>query len=239
MNSHGGHRGRMETLTSRDGHVLEAWCVAPSEDSHWAVVVLHEIFGVNPHIREVCATYAALGAAAVAPALFDRARRGVSLSYDGEGIEEGRSLREKVGWDAAVADVRAAVDFAGRWGPVAVVGYCWGGTLAFLAATRFENVCCAVSYYGGQTVPFASERIRVPVLMHFGSEDPRIPQADREVILSHNPDIESHLYPADHGFNCNHRKEWHAASAKLAMERTTAFLSANVEAFSPDVPQPS
>ena len=153
-------------------------------------------------------------------------------------------------WDAAtdtakaaaqaVADTaKAAVDYAAKSGPVAVVGFCWGGTLAFLAAARFDNVACAVSYYGGQTVPFAHERIKAPVLMHFGSEDPRIPEADRKIILDANPDIEAYVYEADHGFNCDHRKEFHALSAALAFERTFSFLTRHIGATRIHLPKTS
>lgn len=222
--------GRPVALQAGDGHAFDAWCVEPEGESRWGAVILQEIFGVNAHMREVCARYAALGATAVAPALFDRVERGVDLNYDTVGIDTGRKLRELVGWDAAVADVQAAVDHAAKSGPVAVIGFCWGGTLAFLSAARFDNVACAVSYYGGQTVPFAQEKTRAPVLMHFGSEDPRIPETDRKIILEANPDIEAHVYPTDHGFNCDHRKEWDAPCAALAMDRTIAFLARHIGA---------
>jgi carboxymethylenebutenolidase len=107
---------------------------------------------------------------------------------------------------------------------VAVLGYCWCGTLAFLASTRLAGVTCAVGYYGAQTMPFVEERIRVPVLLHFGELDPRIPPRDIERIMRHNPEIEMHMFPADHGFNCDHRNEWHAPSAAKALALTLAFL---------------
>ncbi|MFN0263599.1 dienelactone hydrolase family protein [Tepidamorphus sp. 3E244] len=222
--------GRTLQLRAGDGHALDAWCTGPEGEARWGAVVLQEIFGVNAHIRETCERYAALGAYALAPALFDRAQRGTELDYTADGVDTGRKLREQIDWDAAVADVQAAVDEASRAGPVCVIGYCWGGTLAFLAAARFNNVACAISYYGGQTVPFADENIQVPVIMHFGSEDPRIPERDRKIILDGNPDIEAHVYPCDHGFNCDHRKEFDAPSAALAMERNLAFLSAHIGA---------
>ncbi len=217
--------GERISITATDGHVLNCWRVAAAGDSTYGVVVLQEIFGVNAHVREVCARFASSGATAISPALFDRVEPGVELGYDDAGIEKGRKLREGIGWAAAICDVEAAVRAAGPIGPVAVIGFCWGGTLAFLASTRIEGISCAVSYYGGQTVPFAKERIRVPVLMHFGESDPRIPEADRACILENNPDIEAHVYPADHGFNCSHRKQWHEPSATLAMSRTMDFLA--------------
>lgn len=187
--------------------------------------MLHEIFGLNAHIREVCDGYARTGYLALAPALFDRAQRGVELAYGPDEVEQGRRLRAAIDWDASLLDVQAAIDNAAGGGTAGVVGYCWGGTLAFLAATRLSHVACAVSYYGGQTVPFAAEKVRVPVLMHFGDKDLRIPEADIEAVWRHNPQIEIHRHPADHGFNCDHRKEFHAPSAERALAQTLEFLN--------------
>jgi carboxymethylenebutenolidase len=187
-------------------------------------VLLHEIFGVNAHIREVCDGYAGRGYITLAPALFDRVERGVELGYDAEGIEKGRRLREAIGWEETLLDVQAAVDVLRSAGPVAVIGYCWGGTLAFLSTTRLEGVACAVGYYGGQTVPFAREVSKAPLMLHFGEFDPRIPSKDVEEIRLHNPQVEMHIFPADHGFNCDHRKEWHEPSAQEALNLTLDFL---------------
>jgi carboxymethylenebutenolidase len=113
---------------------------------------------------------------------------------------------------------------------VAVLGYCWGGTLAFLAAARLPGIACAVGYYGGQTAPFAHEEARVPVLLHFGTLDPRTPPAYIEAIRRHNPQTEIHTFPADHGFNCDHRKEWHEPSARQALALSLAFLDRHMPA---------
>lgn len=211
-------------LRSADGHELAVYRAMPPSPPTAALVVLQEIFGVNAHIRNVCDTYAARGYAVFSPALFDRVQRGVELGYDAAAIETGRELRAAIGWDDALLDVQATIEAAREHGPVAVLGYCWGGSLAFLAATRLTGLACAVGYYGGQIAPFAHEKPRVPVLLHFGELDPRIPEADRETIARHNPEIEIHLFPADHGFNCDHRKEWHAQSAEQALAITLDFL---------------
>ena len=218
------------TLHAADGHALSAWRADPVSPPKGGLVILHEIFGVNAHIREVCAGYAARGYAAIAPALFDRVRPGTELGYDESAVATGRELRAGIATAAALLDVQAAIDAVAGAGPVAVIGYCWGGTLAFLAATRLPGVRCAVAYYGAQTIPFAHEPIRVPVLMHFGELDPRIPPADIATIRRHNPGIEMHTFPADHGFNCDHRKEWHAPSADRALGLTTAFLERHLQA---------
>jgi carboxymethylenebutenolidase len=217
--------GRSTTITARDGFAPGAYRSSPTSSLKGGIVLLHEIFGVNAHIREVCDGFASRGYVTVAPALFDRVEKGVELGYDAAGIDKGRRLREAIGWHTTLLDVQAAIDAVGSFGPVAVIGYCWGGTLAFLSTTRLEGLACAVGYYGGQTVPFAREVPKVPVLLHFGEFDPRIPQKDVEEIRRHNPEIEVHMFPADHGFNCNHRKEWHEPSAREALSLTLAFLN--------------
>jgi carboxymethylenebutenolidase len=212
------------TITARDGFAPGAYLSSPTCSSKGGIVLLHEIFGVNAHVREVCDGYAGRGYITLAPALFDRVERGVELGYDAEGIDKGRRLREAIGWEKTLLDVQAAIDSVRSAGPVAVIGYCWGGTLAFLSTTRLEGVACAVGYYGGQTVPFAREVPKVPVMLHFGEFDPRIPSNDVEEIRRYNPQIEMHIFPADHGFNCDHRKEWHEPSARAALNLTLAFM---------------
>jgi carboxymethylenebutenolidase len=215
-------------LRAEDGHRFDAYAATPAAPNGCGLVVLHEIFGVNAHIREVCDDYARRGFKTIAPALFDRALRGVALGYDTASIETGRRLRAAIEIDQLLLDVQAAIDNVQAPRGVAVLGYCWGGSLAFLAATRLKGLACAIGYYGAQTVPFAHEKPRVPVLFHFGTMDPRISEADRDTIRRHNPEIETHLFPADHGFNCNHRKEWHAPSAEKALGLTLDFMRRNM-----------
>lgn len=221
------------SLYAADGHALSAYRAAPNHEPRGGLVVLHEIFGVNAHIREVCDGYAKRGFLAIAPALFDRVRRDTELGYDEPAVAKGRELRAAIALEATLLDLQSAIDAAREGGAAAVLGYCWGGSLAFLAATRLQGVRCAVSYYGAQTMPFAHEPVRVPVLMHFGELDRRIPPGDIATIRRHNPDIEVHTFPADHGFNCDHRKEWHAQSAARALELTLAFLERNLRLAQP------
>jgi carboxymethylenebutenolidase len=218
------------SLEAADGHRLAAYRACPRTPPQRALVVLQEIFGVNAHIREVCEGFARRGCLAVSPALFDRAERGAELGYDTVAIDKGRRLRAAIGWDATLRDVKAAIAAAGGDRPVAVLGYCWGGTLAFLAAARLPGIACTVGYYGGQTAPFAHEKVKVPVLLHFGEHDPRTPPDYIDAIRRHNPEIEIHTFPADHGFNCDHRKEWHEPSARRALELTLAFLDRHMPA---------
>jgi len=164
------------TLTAEDGHRLAAYRATPSGKPKGGLVVVQEIFGVNFHIKKVCDGFAADGYVALAPALFDRVERDVELGYSPADIERGRELRGKVGWDQMVVDLRAAVHaLQGEKLKVGVVGYCMGGSLTWLAATRIEGIAAAVSYYGGAVADFANERPRCPVLLHFGDTDASIP----------------------------------------------------------------
>ena len=156
---------------------------------------------------------------------YDRAERGVDLSYSPEDRQAGRDFRAKVGDDGPVADIAAVVkelQFAGKAG---TVGYCWGGTLSFLAATRIEGVSCSVVYYGGQIVPYKAETAKAPLQMHFGDMDAGIPMEDVDQIKAAQPQADVHVYHADHGFNCDHRSQYDEESCKLARERSLAFFA--------------
>lgn len=218
-----------EILNAADGHSLNAFRSLPEGTPRGALVVVQEVFGVNHHIRAVTESFAVAGYAAIAPAMFDRIEPGIELGYSGDDLARGRALRTEIGWELAVMDVAAAVQAVAGWGRVGVVGYCWGGSLAWLAATRITpHVAAAVCYYGGQIAQFRDESPNCPVLMHFGEHDPIIPPEDVEAIRSAQPDVETHVYPAGHGFNCTERGDYDPESARLAGERTAAFLSAHV-----------
>lgn len=210
-------------LTASDGHLLTAYEADPG-NAHRGIVVIQEIFGVNGHIRDVTDRYADLGFRAVAPALFDRISPSVELEYDADGVAEGREIRSRIEWDDAVADMAAAAAHLADTGPVGVVGYCYGGSMAFLAATRL-SVAAAVGYYGGQIVDFLDERPRCPLMLHFGETDHAIPLADVEQIKATFPDVPVHVYDgAGHGFNCDRRGSFDEQSARLALDRTLEFL---------------
>jgi len=218
--------GKDFTLTASDGHKLGAYRADPSGRAKGGIVVLQEIFGVNAHIREVCDGFARDGYVAVAPALYDRSSvKGCDLGYTPADVETGRKLREEFSWDDTMKDVDAAAKLLkGEGVKVGTVGYCWGGSVSFLSGCRLD-VQAAVVYYGGQIVPYASEQEGCPMLMHFGERDKGIPLADVETIRKAHPKAEIHVYPADHGFNCDHRGSYEAASAKLARERTMAHFA--------------
>jgi carboxymethylenebutenolidase len=218
--------GEAVTIEASDGHVLDAYQAVPTGPVRGGVVIVQEIFGVNRHIRALVDEYASAGYAAIAPALFDRVRKGVELGYTPEGTQEGRALRTQIGWDAPLLDIEAAARRieARTGGAIAVVGFCWGGSLAWLAACRSAGVAGAVGYYGAQIIQFSSERPRVPVLLHFGERDALISREDIAAIRREHPEVEVFVYPAGHGFNCTDRADHDPESAALALTRTRAFL---------------
>jgi carboxymethylenebutenolidase len=213
-----------ETIMAADDHALDLYVARPPGQPRGGLVVIQEIFGVNHHIRAVTDDFSAQGYLTVAPALFDRVERGVEMDYSPASIERGREFAMQVRKDA-LKDVAAALDFVeaetGR--PGAVVGYCFGGTLAWLAATRLE-LTAAVSYYGGMVAQYADETPHCPVLMHFGERDQHIPLEAVDQIRKAHPEAAIHTYPAGHGFNCTERADFDPPSAALARERTLAFL---------------
>lgn len=223
--------GTVETLQAEDGFTFSAYrAKVTGAKKRGAVVVLQEIFGVNHHIRNVTDRFAALGYESIAPALFDRAQRDVDLGYDRQGVEVGRDLRGRLDLADTLSDVAAAITAVAHAGPVAVIGYCWGGSLAFFSATRLTGLACAVGYYGGMIATHTDEKPKVPVLLHFGEKDEGIPLTDVEKIRQKRRDVEIYTYPADHGFSCDERGSYHQASHEKALERTVAFLARHLKA---------
>lgn len=221
--------GQTLTLSAEDGHQLSAYRAAPVGAPRGGLVVVQEIFGVNSHIRKVSDGWAADGYVALAPALFDRVERDVEWGYGPDDIQRGRELRGKISTDDAVRDVRAAVRELARAGlRVGVVGYCWGGTMAWLAATRIDGLSASVGYYGGGIADTAAESPRCPVMLHFGETDASIPKEHYEKVQRLHPALPVHVYPAGHGFNCDARGSYEERSARLARERTLAFFRQHV-----------
>jgi carboxymethylenebutenolidase len=213
--------GQWTSLDTPTGRI-RAWQEEPHTPPRGALVVVQEIFGVNAHIRDVCRNFADHGYVSMAPAFFDHFEHDVQLRYDPEGVEHGRELAERLGFERALEDVHTAAAQLTGFGRVGVVGYCWGGTVAFLANTRLSMP--AVSYYGARTVPFLEERLDAPMMFHFGENDPSIPAEDIDLHREHPDMAEVHVYPAGHGFNCDQRADHEPASAALALERTLGFL---------------
>ena len=220
-------QGETIELTTAEGHRLGAYLARPAGTPRAGLVILQEIFGVNRHIRAVAEGFARDGYLALAPALFDRRDRGLELGYEAEDVARGRALKGATSWEEVAEDTAAAIEALGvalsGAGKVGVVGYCWGGSIAWLAACRLP-VAAAVGYYGGQVRELSGKTPRCPVMLHFGEQDAAIPLEDVEAVRRLHPEVPIHLYPAGHGFNCDLRGSYHAESAALARERTTAFL---------------
>ena len=220
--------GQTTDINAADGFRLSAYRAAPEGVPRGGLVIVQEIFGVNSHIRNVCDGYASEGYVAIAPALFDRVQRGIELSYRDDDIARGRDLKAGSDTQAALRDVAAAIDVVRPAGKVGIVGYCWGGYIAWMAAARLEGLACAVPYYGGGMLEAMNEEPKCPVMAHFGRKDAHIPVAGVEKLQAAHPAAQVFLYDAGHGFNCDERGSFDADAARLARERSIAFLHQHV-----------
>lgn len=214
-------------LSAADGHVLDAYLARPAHRERGALVIVQETFGVTEYVRSACDRFALQGYAAIAPAIYDRQKRGAVLTdAEPESLAEARRLRRGLVWKDVLADVSAAIERVRGAGRVGIVGYCVGGSIAWLAAASLP-LAAASAYYGRDIVNFLDRRPRCPVELHFGESDPMIPQGDVERIRAVYPGIPAYIYPADHGFDGPGERH-HAESARLARERTLAFVRAHV-----------
>lgn len=215
-------------ITSQDGTQIAAYEAAPLAKPRGAVVVLQEIFGLNTHICSVVDGYAARGYYALAPATFQRVSPGIELGYTPEDIQQGMALKAAAEALAnqVLQDVQAAVDYAAKDSgcKVGVVGYCWGGLLAWRAATKLSGVSAAVPYYGGGMTGELDLTPRCPTMAHLSDNDPSVPLDGVAALLKAHPGVHVHLYSAAHGFNCNQRGAYQEAAAMQARERTLAFF---------------
>jgi carboxymethylenebutenolidase len=212
-------------LKAADGHELSAYVARPEGEPVAGLVVVQEIFGVNAHIRSVADGYAKDGFLAVAPALFDRVERGVELGYEGADMQRALGLMPKLDPAKALADIEAAMEFAGSatGKKTGVIGYCFGGTMAWVAAARLHP-SAAVGYYGGRIGNYAGEKLSAPVMLHFGKQDAHIPAEEVAQVHAAYPEVEIYWYDAGHGFNCDARGSYNPAAAHEAHERSLRFL---------------
>jgi len=216
--------GELTTIMARDGHEFQAWLTAPPARPRGAVVVIQEIFGVNGHIRAVTDGFAAAGYTAIAPALFDRVRRGIELGYSAAELQEGAGYRKQIAAETALKDVAAAAAVVRHSGRTGVVGYCWGGSLAYLASCELP-LAAAVVYYG-RVAEYLERKPRCPVMYHYGSADHSIPLTDVERLRAAQPAAPLYVYEgAGHGFNCDQRDSYDPEAAALARTRTLDFLA--------------
>lgn len=218
--------GKHVKLDTSSFKEIGAYLATPQGKPKGGIVVIQEIFGVNAHIRSIVDRYAEAGYTAIAPAVFDHVERDVELGYDQAGMAKGSKLISELGLLRALYDVEVAASTISEAGKIGTVGYCWGGTIALMAALRLGLP--SSSYYGSRNVPFLSEKLQAPVMFHFGEKDHSIPP---EMVAKHRelmPQMETFVYPADHGFNCDARSAYDAPSAKLAWDRTMAFFEKNL-----------
>jgi len=214
-------------LSAADGHVLDAYLANPLQRARGALVIVQETFGLTDYVRSVCDRFASQGYAAIAPAIYDRQRRGAVLTEsDPESLAEARRLRRGLVWNDVLADVAAAIDRVRGAGRVGVVGYCVGGSIAWLAAASLP-VAAASAYYGRDIVNFLDRRPRCPLELHFGERDHLIPAGDVVRIRAAFPGLPAYVYPAGHGFDGPGERH-HAEAARLARERTLAFVREHV-----------
>jgi carboxymethylenebutenolidase len=220
--------GKMIELAAADGHKLSAYRADPSGKPRGGVVVIQEIFGVNSHIKAVTDGFAADGYLAIAPAMFDRVQKNFDVGYSSDDIARGRDVRGKVTNDMALKDAEAAIKAVSSAGKVAIVGYCWGGTIAWLAAGKLGGLVCAVPYYGGGILADQEVAPKVPLMGHFGDKDAHIPVDGVKKLAARYAQHQIFIYAADHGFNCDQRGSYNAPAARQARERTLAFLRKHV-----------
>jgi carboxymethylenebutenolidase len=213
------------TLTASDGFKLGGWRADPQGKPKGGLVVIQEIFGVNHHVRNLCDRFAAQGYAAVAPAVFDRIEPNFECGYTPAEIEHARTFIPKIDWAKMMLDTAAGIDAVKSAGKVGIVGYCMGGSVAFLAAGKLDGLSCAVGYYGGAIAKNADLKPKVPTLLHFGDQDHSISMADIELVKEKRPDVETYVYHAGHGFSCDERTSYNEAAHQEALGRTLAWLA--------------
>ncbi len=205
---------------------IQAWRADPTgRRPRGGIVVIQEIFGVNAHIRAVTDRFASEGYLAVAPAVFDHVEKGFDIGYDPDFRARGMAMVGKLDFEQTLRDAAAAIEVAKEGGRVGIVGYCFGGSVVWAAAARLSGLSAAVGYYGGQIIAMKDLKPKVPTMLHFGERDQHIPVAGVKEVAAAHPEVEVHIYPADHGFNCDHRASYDAPSAALAWTRTLDFFA--------------
>lgn len=225
--------GQFTELKAADGQAIPAYVAQPKGQARGGIVVIQEIFGVNSHIRSVADGYAADGYLAVAPATFHRVKPDVELGYEQDDMTAGMALKtatEALPSPGVMQDIQAAIKHASQAGKVGIVGFCYGGLLTWRSACTLTGLSAAVPYYGGgvTTPDEVARKPKCPVLAHFGDQDHWIPLESVEAFRKAHPEVEVHVYHANHGFNCDQRGSWNAEAARLARERTLAFFGKHV-----------
>jgi carboxymethylenebutenolidase len=222
--------GKDIKLTASDNFQQGAYRADPAGTPKGAVVVIQEIFGVNHHIRAVCDRLAGEGYVAIAPSIFDRIEPDFTSGYSPDEIANARKFVANPDWEAMARDTQAAIDAVKNVGPVGIIGFCLGGSVAYAAATKLSGLSAAIGYYGGAIVRFADNKPKVPTQLHFGEKDAGIPLTDVETIKTKQPEVEVYVYPgAQHGFHCDERASYDKASADVAWPRSMAFFAKHLK----------
>lgn len=220
-------KGTLERWTAADGAEIGVYHMEPTGARRGGLVLIQEIFGVTPHIRALCDGYAAEGYEVLSPALYDRIAPGLEADYSEAGIAEAIAVRDKHPMGQSLADVALCVERLAPKGPVFMTGYCYGGSVTWMAAAQVSGIAAAACYYGRLIVDHTDEAPRCPIILHFGETDASIPLERVEALRAAQPELPIYVYPAGHGFNSDRRADYHEPSAKLALERTLALFRAN------------
>ena len=222
--------GQQIKLTASDNFQLGGYRADPAGTPRAAVVVIQEIFGVNHHIRSVCDRLAGEGYVAIAPSIFDRIEPNFQCGYSPDEVANARKFVANPDWAAMLRDSQAAIDAVKDVGPVGIIGFCLGGSVAYAAATKLSGLSAAIGYYGSAIVRFAGDMPKVPTQLHFGEKDAGIPLSDVDTIRTRRPDVEIHVYRgAQHGFNCDERASYDPASAGIAKQRSLDFFARHLK----------
>ena len=217
-------------LTASDGFQSGGYRAEPAGAPKGAIVVIQEIFGVNHHIRSVCDRLAGAGYVAIAPSIFDRIEPHFQSGYSADEVAVARKFVANPDWAAMLLDTQAAIDAVKNVGPVGIIGFCLGGSIAYAAATKLKGLSAAIGYYGGAVVRFADDKPKVPTQLHFGEQDHGIPLTDVETIKAKQPEVEVYVYPgAQHGFHCDERASYDKASADIAWPRSLEFFAKHLK----------
>lgn len=214
-------------IKAADGHSFGAYLAEQPANDRW-LVVIQEAFGVNNHIRNVCDRFAQRGFNVVAPQVFDRVERDLVLPYSPEGVARYMDIRKVLRKENVIQDILAAAD-ATKSTSVGIVGYCFGGTVAWWGATATQRFAAASCWYGGGIFAEKEAGPNCKVQMHFGGRDPHIPMEHVNAIRAQHPGVELSVYEeAEHGFGCDERPSFHAPSNETALQRTLEFFQRNV-----------
>lgn len=223
------HLGKMITLKSGDGAAIEYYHVEAQGPRRGGLVCVMEIFGVTDHIKDVCDAWAKEGLEVVSPALYDRQEKNFQATYSQEDVQKGLALRAKNSMENCIMDVQAGIDFlkSRNAGPVHVTGYCYGGSIAWVAACRCNGLASSAGYYGGMIGDHIDEKPKCPAILHFGEHDKSIPMTLVRKVEAAHPDVKVYVYDAGHGFQSDRRTDYNEACAKLAKQRSLELFAAN------------